>query len=777
MKLRTLLLLLLWVPFTLWATTDNTFVVKHITVTGNERISRATVLNYLPVEIGKSLTPEKTSAAIKSLYSTGFFADVQLFQRENTLVVAVSERPTIGSITIQGNKSISKQQLLESLRNVGVAEGRVYDAAVLKGVDSSLQNQYYSRGNYTAKVMSTTEPAVRHRVAIRINIEEGTSARIREIHILGNHAFSEKTLLMHMKMAESRPWKVWANFFQTDRYSQEKLDADVEALKAYYMNHGYLEYRLDSKKVSITPDKKAVYVVMHITEGAQYHITGYDLKGELKGYGADLKKHIDLPAGSIFSRKKVMRMAEMISHYFGDKGYLFATIRPVPEVDKVHHGVFIHYYVTPGQLVYVRRIHFHGNDKTADEVLRREMRQWEGSLASQGDIEQSAHRLEMLGFFKQVTKNITPVPDADDQVDIDFHVLEEASAKLTAGAGYSQSNKFILRAAYEQKNFMGTGRSVGVNFRDDRMSRVYSFSYFNPYFTQNGIGSGLDVYARELTPKSLSNLSNYATEAYGINKDFSIPISEYQSIHLGLGYQTLHLDVGSNPSDELQRFLANEDGQNTYRNVLLSAGWGYMNMDRAIFPTKGLTQHVTAQLALPGGGHDISYYKASYAGRFYLPLSPKHKWVLMGHAELGYGDGLGVNEQLPFYENFMAGGIGVQGEVFGYKGYTLGPKDSFGNAIGGNFLAAGSLGLIFPTPLPNQFRTTLFVNGGNVYDTRTCSHCINPTGSGGPMRYTAGLLLEWRSPLGPLMLAFAYPLNKQSGDDTEFPQFTVGTAL
>ena len=775
MKLRSFLLLLLCWP--LWAAAADGFVVKHITVTGNERIARATVLNYLPIHGGETLTAEKSTAAVKSLYDTGFFEDVQFARQGDTLVVTVSERPTIGSISIKGSKSISKSQLLESLRKVGVAEGHVYNGVVLEGVNSSLQNQYYNRGNYTAKVTSTTEPLARRRVAIHILIDEGAAARIREIRILGNHAFSNRTLLRHIKMAESRPWKLWTTFFQRDRYSQDKLEADTEALKAFYMDRGYLAYRLDSKTVSITPDKKAVYVVLHITEGPQYTIAGYDVKGELKHPTSDLRKRIELPKGSIFSRKKVLQMAQRISHYYGDKGYLFATVRPVPEVDEAHHRVFIHYYVTPGQLVYVRRIHFHGNDKTADEVLRREMRQWEGSLASQADIEQSAHRLEMLGFFKQVSQTITPVPGTDDQVDIDFHVEEEASAKLTAGAGYSQSNKFILRAAYEQKNFMGTGRSVGVHFRDDRMSRVYSFSYYNPYFTKNGIGSGFDIYARDLTPKSLSSLSNYATEAYGINKDFRIPLSEYQSVHMGIGYQTLHLNVGSNPSAEIQRFLTAEEGHTTYHNVLLNGGWSYMNVDRAIYPTKGFIQQLSGQLALPGGGHDISYYKTNYAARFYLPLSPKHRWVLTGHGELAYGDGLGVNDQLPFYENFMAGGIGVQGEVYGYQGYTLGPRDSFGNAFGGNFLAAGSLGVVFPTPLPEQFRTTLFVNAGNVYDTRTCAHCINPTGSGGPMRYTGGLLLEWRSPLGPLMLAFAYPLNKQKGDNTEFPQFTVGTAL
>lgn len=777
MKIRILLFLLLGWPFMLSAMPQEELVVKHIMITGNARIDQRTILNYLPIHLNDKINTNDTSSAIKALYKTGFFDDINLYHQNDTLVVQVKERPTIGRITIEGNKDLSTEQLLAGLRNAGIAEGRVYKAAIVGGLDTSLQNQYYSRGNYTAKVTSTVKKLPRNRIALHILISEGTRANIHEIRIVGNHAFSEKTLLNHLKMTESRSWKLWAKFFETDRYSQERLNEAIQTLRTFYMDHGYLNYRLVTKEVSITPDKKTVYITLHLKEGDQYRLAGYDIRGELKNQTISLPKQVDLIKGSIFSRKRVLKGAEAISEYLGDQGYLFATIRPVPKIDSLHHRVFIHYYVTPGRLIYVRHINFSGNDKSADEVLRREMRQWEGGIASQKDIKQSTHRLEMLGFFKQVTPEIVAVPEIDDQVDLDFNIIEEASAKLTLGAGYSQTNKFILRAAYEQKNFMGTGRSIGVHFRDDRMSRVYSFSYFNPYFTQSGIGSSLDLYMRELTPKSLSSLSNYATEAYGINKNFIIPLSEYQSIQLGAGYQTLHLNVGSEPSTEIEHFLAMQQGDNTCHNILLTAGWSYTNIDKAIFPTKGFTQQITGQVALPGNKSDISYYKANYAARFYLPLSAKRKWVLTGHGELAYGDGLGGNPQLPFYENFMAGGIAVEGEVFGYKGYTLGPKDSYGNAIGGNFLAAGSLGLIFPTPLPNQFRTTLFVNAGNVYDTHVCSQCVNPSSSGGPMRYTAGLLLEWRSPLGPLMLAFAYPLNKQSGDYTEFPQFTVGTAL
>ncbi len=752
------------------------FVIKHIQVQGLQRIAYGTVLNYLPVHVGQTLNPADTSDIIKALYKTGFFSEVSLSQQGNTLIIHVQERPTIGKITITGNKAIQTSSLKSVLKDMGVADGRVYKPSTLDTVQESLQNQYYNRGNYNAQVKITVVPAPRDRVNINIKIAEGATAKIKQIKIIGNHAFSESKLLRQLKLSTPH---FWSFITKNDQYSKEKLDADLETLRSYYMDRGYIKFKIDSSQVSITPNKKEVYIVIHITEGPQYFIKGYKLSGKLLYPKQDLRDLINFQEGEVFSRKKLEAANKALANYYGDRGYAFANIRPIPEIDNKNKQVFITFMIDPGSLVYVRRITFTGNSKTEDQVLRREMRQQEASLVSTKDVKESEHRLHMLSYFKDVKVGTKRVPGTDDEVDMNFKVTETPSATLTAGIGYSDDDGILINAGFNQPNFLGTGKSVGVNFDTSDYERSYSVSYFNPYYTKDGIGRGFTLYANS-TDSDKVDISTYTTDNYGLNMNFSVPLSETDSASFGIGYERTHIDLGNSASAEINQFVyGNPFGKSPFtkgegdrfNNVLATVGWGHVGFDRAIFPTKGFAQSVGLEVALPGGGtNNISYYKANYLAHLYQPIT--HGFILSLRGEVGYGDGLGSTKDLPFYENYFAGGIETQGAVRGYDAYSIGPKDSNGDTLGGNFLVDGSVELIIPTGItPDTLRTTAFVDFGNVYTN------VKTSQDSGPVRFSVGVSAHWRSPIGPLVFSLATPINAQRGDDREPFQFNVGTSF
>ncbi len=742
------------------------FVVKHIKVQGNHRISYGTVLNYLPVHVGQDISEEDTADIIRALYKTGFFTNVDVARRGNTLIVHVQERPTIEKISISGNKEITTENLKTVLKNVGIAEGRVFDRSTLDNVQSSLQNQYYDRGNYNAQVTTKVVNESQNRVKISIEISEGSSAKIHEIKIIGNHAFSEKKLRGQFKLSTSH---VWSFLTKSDQYSREKLDGDLEALRSFYMDNGYINFKIDSTQVSITPDKKDVYIVIHVTEGDQYRFKGFKLSGKLIYPRKDLRKLVEIKPGETFSRKKVNAGSKAIGNYLGNDGYTFAKVRPIPEVDDKNKTVMVTYVVEPGKQVYVRRINFTGNTKTADYVLRREMRQQEGGLASLKDIQESEHRLNMLSYFKNVAVKTNKVPGVDDQVDLDFSVVEAPSASLTLGVGYSDDDGFLINAGFNQPNFLGTGKSLGINANTSDYERSASVSYFNPYYTKDGIGRGYTAYFNT-TDSDKVDISTYATDTVGISSSYYMPLSETDSLSFGYGYQMERIETDkSDRSVEINKFIT-DYGDKT-NNVMLNAGWSHIGFDRAIFPTRGFAQSIGLNVAVPGGGsEDLSYYKINYLAHFYQPLT--HGFILSLRGELGYGGGFGRTSELPFYQNYFAGGIGTQGAVRGYNAYSIGPQDSNGDTIGGNALVDGSVELVIPTGItPDTFRTVAFIDFGNVYTN------VNTTIGSGPMRYSAGVAAHWRSPIGPLIFSLAAPLNRQPQDEREPMQFTVGTSF
>ena len=594
--------------------------------------------------------------------------------------------------------------------------------------------------------------------------------------------------------------------YKDDQYSREKLDGDLESLKSFYMDHGYIRFKINSTHVSLSPDKQHVFIVIDITEGDQYRLSGYKLAGKLIRPRAELDKLVLVKPGEVFSRAHITATTTAIGNDLGNYGYIYAKVQPIPDINDKNKTAFVTFLVTPGNLYYVRHVTFSGNTKTLDHVLRNAVHQQESAQANLSNIQDSEHQLNLLGFLKSAKVNTTKVPGTDNQVDVDFHVAERPTATLTAGAGYSDSEGILLNASYNQPNFLGTGKSIGVGVGRTDYQQNASFSYFNPYFTDSGIGRGFSVYAdrTDLNDNDDVKYADYTTDDYGINMNFSIPIAEYKHLNFGIGYQATIIGVGGGePSDELLNFF---DGKNdpvpfnadkraalqqrygddtrTFLNVVGDAGITLGTYDRAVLPKKGFMQSFDVSVALPGGGSDpVEYYTLDYTAHWYQPLFKG--FIFSARADLGYGGAFGSTKSFPFFRNYNAGGIGVQGAVRGYDAFSLGPTDSTQSHLGGNFLASGSLGIILPRPLSGEsFRTSTFVDFGNVYNETG----VNTTGNAGPMRFSAGIALDWQSPMGPLEFSLAKAINPRStkynnqpnevpGDDLEPFQFTVATAL
>ncbi len=761
------------------------FVIQDIEIQGLQHIKEGTVLDYLPVHTGQTLHRSDTANIVRALYKTGFFSHVSLQQRGQILVIMVQERPTISRVTMTGNKIMPTNVLVESLASVGLAQGKFYNKSMLDNIQDSLQNQYFDRGNYAATVDYKIIPDKNNQVAVHIDIKEGVAARIKQIKIIGNEAFSERKLRHQLQLTTP---KFWSFVTKSDQYSKEKFNEDLENLHAFYLNQGYVKFQIISSQVSITPDRQDVYIVIRISEGEQFHVSGYKVTGDMVLPEKQLEDLVDIKVGDVFSRQAVTDATIKMGNKLGDSGFSFATVRPMPELDEVNAQIFLTFLIEPGHKAYVRRISFTGNTKTADEVLRRELRQMEGAVVSRNNINVSEYRMNMLGFFKAVKATTHRVPGSDDLVDLNFQMIEEPSASVSLSAGYSDTSKFTLNGGYHQPNFLGTGDAFGLNFRTDRYTRSYSASFYDPYHTPDGIGRGFSLYAH-VTDYDKGMVTTYSSDRYGLNVYYNLPVAEKHSVTMGYAFQVTDLQVGSSASAEVKDFTR-KYGKHFY-NVLFNAGWSYMNIDKPVFPTKGLSQGADIVFAAPGGSDQVSYYKANYSARYYHPIY--HDWIVSLHGELGYGNGLFNTKYLPFFENYYAGGIGIPGAVQGYKGYSIGPKDSTGRNYGGNFLVDGVIALIVPSPVtPDILRLSAFLDFGNVYSDVSVPYCTSnshksvsdcagligrtPSGSG-PVRVSAGVSAEWRTPMGPVVLSLAKPLNMQDGDVRDTFQFTVGAGI
>jgi outer membrane protein insertion porin family len=737
------------------------FTIKDIRVEGLQRISAGTVFNFLTVKVGDEMTDKDAKSIIRALFKSKYFNDVEVEQQDGVLVIKVSERPAISSIEFVGNKDLDSKELLKSLSQIGFSEGQVYEKAMLERVELELERQYFSRGKYGVTIESEVTPLSRNRVAVRITMAEGVIATIGSVNIVGNNAYEEEDLLADFESTTGS----WLSVFTSDnQYSRQKLSADLETLRSFYLDRGYVDFTVESTQVTITDDKKHMFITINISEGERYKIKEVRLAGDLIVPENELFELVTIRKDAVFSRKAITKTTESLTGRLGDDGYAFANVNAVPSIDRENNEVSLTFFIDPGRRAYVRRINIAGNSKTRDVVLRREMRQQEASWISTKDVNQSRARIQRLGYFEDVNVETNPVPATADQVDLNYNVTEMASGSLSAGIGFSQSDGLIFNANVTQKNFLGSGKHINFGFNNSSINTVYSFGYTNPFATVDGISQGFNAFYRQ-TDTTEANLARYNTDVYGGDINFGIPISESNRISLALGYENTTLKLpNDNVIQRYQDFIDKEGSQ--FDTWSLTLGWSNDTRDNATLPTSGMNQSLSAEVSVPIGS--LQYYKLRYKNDWYHPISDSLTLALGGN--LGYADGYGDTEELPFFQNFYAGGMR---SVRGFQSNTLGIKED-GQALGGNFLVTGGAEIIFPVPFMKKtlksFRLSAFTDFGNVYD-------VNEDFDVGILRYSAGLSAIWISPFGAMSFSVAAPFNEQADDTTEAFQFSIGSTF
>ncbi len=740
---------------------DEEFMVEDIQVRGLQRISVGTVYNYLPVNVGENFSLDNVAPAIKALFKTGFFKDVSLEREGSTLIVNVVERPSIAKIIFEGNKDLSKDDLTKALKKIGLAEGKVFDRQVLDKVEQELSRQYFSHGKYGLKITTEVSDLPRNRVGINIKISEGRVAKIKQINIVGNTVFDEKILLSKLELNTSN---LLSFYTKDDQYSKQKLSADLETLRSYYLDRGYINFSIESTQVAITPDKKDIYVTINVKEGDVYTLDKVKLAGNLIVAPEELIKLMKVGPGEVFSRKNATETSKAISDRLGDDGYAFANVNMVPEINEAKKTVDMTFFVDPAKRVYVRRINFKGNNKTRDEVLRREMRQMESSWASSSKIERSKTRLERLGYFEEVNVETPPVVGSADQIDVNYSVVEKPSGNLMAGIGFSQVQGIILNANIAQDNVFGSGKRVNIAFNNSSYMTSYQFGFNNPYFTVDGVSQGYNLgYTKRDASKI--NLANYTTDVANAGVNFGIPLNEFDNLRFDFDVKHTNLGTTDFTSKQIRDFI-NKEGD-SFLTFAPAVGWTHDTLNRAIFPNKGGQQRLSALATVPGS--DLEYFKVAYKHQLYLPLAKDFTFRL--HGEIAYGDGYGKTDSLPFFENYFGGGTG---SVRGFKNNTLGPKDSNGFSFGGSTKMIGNAELFFPVPFmpeTKSVRLGTFFDAGRIDDSMGVNN----------FKYSAGISGEWMSPFGALSVSAAYPFNATStapdgtpGDTKQMFQFNFG---
>ncbi len=731
------------------------FVVRDIRVEGIQRIEPGTVFSYLPIKVGDTLTDAKAAGAIRSLFATGFFRDVRLEVQGGVLIVTLEERPAIASIEFSGMKEFEKDKVKQGLRDVGFQEGRIFDRALLDQAEQELKRQYLTRGLYGVEVTTTVTPLERNRVAINFSINEGEVAKIKRINIVGNRAFEEDDLLATVQL---RTPGLFTSISKNDQYSRQKLQADLETLRSYYLNNGYLEFNIDSTQVSITPDRRDIYITVNITEGEKYEVADVKLGGELLVPEEELRSLIRIKSGETFSRERLTESTKAITERLGREGYAFANVNANPETDKEKRKVSFTFLIDPGRRVYVRRINVVGNTRTRDEVIRREMRQLEGSFFDGQKLQLSKQRIDKTGYFSEVELETPAVPGTTDQVDVTVRVKEKPTGAVLLGVGFSSVEKLVIQASIQQSNFFGTGNTLGLQVASGTVNKVASFSFTDPYYTVDGVSRGFDVYRRDVDGSSLN--VRYKTSTVGGAVRFGVPFTEYDSLFFGMSVENVELKLDSSSPLRYLKFR-NQFGS-IYDALIGTAGWVRDTRDSAIWPTRGRIERATFELGTPIG--DLEYWKYNYTHQYLYSPSPKITLVLNG--ELDSGDGYG-GKPMPFFKNYYSGGIG---SVRGYQTASLGPRDIDGTILGGNRKVNASMELLFPAPgatIDRSMRLGVFVDAGQVYGP-------NQQLDLSQMRTAAGLSFAWNSPVGPMKFSIARALNARPGDNTQPFQFTLG---
>ncbi len=848
------------------------FVVTDIRIEGLQRISPGSVFNEIPIKVNDRIDQAAIAQTSRALFKSGNFDDVQIGRDGDVLVITLVERPSISEINIDGNKAIKTEDLLEGLKGSGLAVGQVFQRATLEQMRVELQRQYVSQGRYDATIETEVAEQARNRVAVNIDINEGSVARIKHINIVGNSVFGDQDLVDLFEL-KTTGWFSWIS--GNDKYSREKLNGGLESLSSYYLDRGYIRFNIDSTQVAITPDRSAVYITVNVTEGEKYKVTKVDLSGDIVIPESEMRGFLLLRDGQDFSQVQVTNTEEMITQRLGVEGYTFAKVNGIPEIDDENKTVALKFFVDPGKRTYVRRIEFRGNTKSVDEVLRREMRQMESAPASSAQIEQSRVRVERLGFFKEVKTENVPVPGTDDMIDVQYTVEEQSSGSIGASVGYAQDAGLILGANLQQNNFLGTGKQVGIGLNSSKYQDLYSFNYVNPYYTADGVSRGFSVFYRSTDLEEI-NVASYTTDTIGGTMSFGYPISETQRLGLSLGVNRTDISagigavqeisgsprpiedtVGYTRQDELNDF-GYPDLENirapvpdeffktdiptgfldiygdSFDNFLVTGSWSQFALNHGQLATRGYSQNLSLQVATPGS--DLEYYKLTYNGQVFIPLW--RQFTLRLRSDLGYGDGWGDTDELPFYENFFAGGFR---SVRGFKANTLGPQstpavryqilnvpvyDAQGNIVdledkyvyitclgptydakgnflgctnsgeekiihnpvysgnsenrpfGGDVLVEGSAEVLFPLPFikdQRSVRTGVFLDFGNVFDTNcSATQVVCSDLDFGELRYSVGFGVTWITGFGPITFSLAKPLNDERTDKTEIFQFSLG---
>ncbi len=757
------------------------FKVKDIRVEGIQRTEAGTVFNYLPVRVGEIYTDEKGAAAIKALYATGFFKDVRIEVEGDVLVVLVEERPAIAGVDFSGIKEFDKDQLTKALKDIGLGESRIFDKALVDRAEQELKRQYLSRGLYGVKITTTVTPIERNRVNVTFAVDEGDVSRIKQISIVGNKAFSDSELLALLNL-RTPGWFTW--YTKADQYSKQKLTGDIEALKSFYLNHGYIEMQVESTQVSITPDKKDIYITINISEGEKYTVSGVKLEGETFGREAELKSLVQLNRGDVYSGDKLAESVKRISERLGNFGYAFANVNANPEINREKKEVAFTVLIDPGKRVYVRRMSIAGNTKTRDEVIRREFRQFEDSWYDGEKIKLSRDRVDRLGYFTEVNIETPEVPGSNDQVDVNVSVVEKPTGNIMLGAGFSSSEKLTITGSIQQANAFGSGNTLGIDVNTSKLNRTIAVSQTNPYFTDDGISRSYELFLRTTRPP-LINTGDYRVQTTGGNIRFGVPFSEMDTIFFGVGAEhtkvETFLDATTTPPINTSPTLYQTYVQNfgdgltaTTTSFPLTAAWQRDSRDSALTPTRGRYQRANFDLAPVG---DLRYYRAVYQHQYFKPFSRTITLALNG--EFDYGRGFG-GKPYPVFKNFYAGGIG---SVRGYDSSSLGPRSRAsgdqaggpftGDAVGGASRLIANAELQFPFPGSGNDRSLrwfTFFDAGNVFAEGEKMRL-------GELRYSAGVGISWISPIGPLKLSYGAPLNAKPEDRKQLLQFQLGTGF
>ncbi|MCC4831027.1 outer membrane protein assembly factor BamA [Shewanella sp. 10N.7] len=802
------------------AETFQPFEVTDIQIDGLQRVALGAALLSLPVKVGDTVDQVKLQQAIKSLYASTNFETINVAREDGVLIVTVKERATISAVTFEGNKDIKDEQLQESLDGSGIKIGESLDRTMLSGIEKGLQDFYYGVGKYGAKVEAEVINLPRNRVELKFNFTEGLAAEIRQINVVGNSVFSDSEII---GLLELKDYVAWWDLFGERRYQKQKLQADLETVKTYYHNQGYIRFEVSSTQVAMTPDRKGLYITINVDEGEKYKVSEVNLTGELMGREKLMKAILPIKEGDMYNGGDVTFTEEMYSKYLGRFGYAYPEVKTFPEINDETKEVSLNINVNPGKRVYVRSINFSGNAVTKDEVMRRELRQMEGAWLNSAQVEQSKARLNRLGYFETVDTETVQVPGSDDLVDVAFNVKEQPSGSFNAGVGYGTESGLSLQFGVQQSNFLGTGNQAGVSLNTNKYSKNVNFSYTDPYFTKDGVSLGGSIYWNEFDANE-ANLERYKNKSYGIALNSGFPVNEYNRLNGGIGYRHNSISEISAYEQALRFYNVYRESDDpnadlSFDNFEMNGGWSRSTLNRGTFPTDGSSQRFSAKATIPGS--DLQYFKTDLDTNFYLPLTRNHGFVLLTRARLGYANGYGSfnqNDQiLPFWENYYSGG---SSSLRGFKSNSVGPRSfylyrgsepcapdpsgdscslpgepnqiqvSSGRSIGGNAIATASMEMIVPTPFldeaySNSVRTSFFVDAGNVWDTEFDydSYRYLPADEfdkledySDPSRIRAswGMSVQWLSPMGPMVFSLAWPIKEYEDDETEIFSFNIG---